>query len=267
MSGADQRKAELRSTSIKGLLRWWWRALRSEADLEALQKEELELFGGVTGKMQRKSKVTVAVRWLQPPEIRPIDQFSALKADTVKYLAYGIGVGDSNPVRPAFSPGQEFELLLKYPDEREGEMAVAISLMLTYGGFGAKSKNGFGQVFSPDIALHKPEAQNLPGRYPNFKNWEHLVSDRMFDSAERAHEWVANAYYVSKNPRVQGARNSTSGNATLSNSGDKNLFAAHSPDQFELLPGEQKLQRKAKPVQLYIRHLPEDNKYLGTIKI
>lgn len=45
LSGADQSKAELRAASIKGLLRFWWRALQAESDINKLRERESQIFG------------------------------------------------------------------------------------------------------------------------------------------------------------------------------------------------------------------------------
>ena len=40
LSGADQQKVEIRAASIKGQLRWWWRAMNGHLSLEELKKQE-----------------------------------------------------------------------------------------------------------------------------------------------------------------------------------------------------------------------------------
>jgi len=49
IGGANQ-QAELRPASFVGLLRWWWRALKGECNIEKLREEEIKIFGG-DGKM------------------------------------------------------------------------------------------------------------------------------------------------------------------------------------------------------------------------
>ncbi len=53
-AGADQTKAEIRAASIRGELRWWYRALGGTADCET------KLFGNVAGKA-RASAVAIRV--------------------------------------------------------------------------------------------------------------------------------------------------------------------------------------------------------------
>ncbi|MGC8872690.1 MAG: type III-B CRISPR module RAMP protein Cmr1, partial [Caldimicrobium sp.] len=58
MAGADRSNPELRPSEFKGMMRFWWRAIRAESDIEKLKKEEAEIFGG-TGEKEGKSKVRI----------------------------------------------------------------------------------------------------------------------------------------------------------------------------------------------------------------
>jgi len=46
LSGADGKTPELRPPSIKGALRFWWRAMNGHLSLSDLKKKESEIFGG-----------------------------------------------------------------------------------------------------------------------------------------------------------------------------------------------------------------------------
>jgi CRISPR-associated protein Cmr1 len=67
LNGADGRTPELRAPSIKGALRFWWRALHGHLPLKAhsglttdLKSLETQIFGGSGDQVQR-SKVLVQV--------------------------------------------------------------------------------------------------------------------------------------------------------------------------------------------------------------
>ena len=47
LNGADKYRPELRSASLKGVLRYWWRALHGHLRKEELHQTESEIFGGV----------------------------------------------------------------------------------------------------------------------------------------------------------------------------------------------------------------------------
>ncbi|TAN35431.1 MAG: type III-B CRISPR module RAMP protein Cmr1 [Candidatus Methanoperedens sp.] len=45
LAGADGRTPELRSPSIKGMMRFWWRALHEHLTIEKLKEDEAKIFG------------------------------------------------------------------------------------------------------------------------------------------------------------------------------------------------------------------------------
>ena len=60
LTGADGTTPELRPPSIKGALRFWWRALNGHLPLEELKKREGKIFGDT----QNRSKITLSVKEL-----------------------------------------------------------------------------------------------------------------------------------------------------------------------------------------------------------
>jgi len=57
--GGANHQAELRPASFVGLLRWWWRALKGECNIEELREEEVKIFGGIA-KNPRKEEIKMA---------------------------------------------------------------------------------------------------------------------------------------------------------------------------------------------------------------
>ncbi len=60
LSGADGRTPELRPPSIKGMMRFWWRALHGHLAIEKLKEKEAEIFGASDEKIGR-SKFSIQV--------------------------------------------------------------------------------------------------------------------------------------------------------------------------------------------------------------
>ncbi len=58
MTGSDKETPELRPTEFKGMMRWWWRAIKAEDNLQKLKKEEAEIFGSIE---KSKSKVKIKI--------------------------------------------------------------------------------------------------------------------------------------------------------------------------------------------------------------
>lgn len=55
-------RAETRVPSLKGMLRYWWRALQADTTYEPLLKAEQQLFGGVGEKEGRRSPVVLQIQ-------------------------------------------------------------------------------------------------------------------------------------------------------------------------------------------------------------
>lgn len=60
LAGADGKTPELRAPSVKGALRFWWRALNGGySSIEELRREESKLFGGAGDNEAKRSKVII----------------------------------------------------------------------------------------------------------------------------------------------------------------------------------------------------------------
>ncbi len=156
--GADPKavgaKAELRPASFKGMLRWWWRALRWEPGLtvEQLWQEEAALFGS-SDREFGQSKVLLRVRAETEPKSTQ-DRLWTNRASTlhgVAYLGYGLIVpfgeraGALN--RPMLEPLFLSKVELASRDEATLRKLIrplkALGLM---GGLGSRSRRGFGSL-------------------------------------------------------------------------------------------------------------------------
>ena len=107
-AGADQARAEVRAPSIRGELRWWFRALGGS------RQEERMLFGGIAGEEDAASALVVRVsdrnpgKAIQLPSGRPLPYLLhyANASDKPRFSAQGM-----------LSPGSTFrlQLLLRRP--------------------------------------------------------------------------------------------------------------------------------------------------------
>lgn len=143
MAGAEQTAAELRAPSVKGALRFWYRAaaLARLGDWHKVREEEQRIFGS-TGTGQGRFLLTVTGKGLSEPEIFDFRRDRA----GIAYLGYGL----KEAKRKYFKPGAEITVRLLFrPDS--GEMVIApvkkalIALGL-FGGLGARARNGLGSV-------------------------------------------------------------------------------------------------------------------------
>lgn len=157
LSGADQSIPELRPPSIKGALRFWWRAMNGHLSLEELKKRESEIFGG-TEPAQRSKVVITCPRdknFLKPSTKNQFPQHTGnypLSRNTpvniLNYLAYGAYDYREGFTHAFFNEGQSFDICLRFKDEttKVDEVIKAFILMCYVGGLGAKSRNGFGKI-------------------------------------------------------------------------------------------------------------------------
>ncbi|MEM5810168.1 MAG: type III-B CRISPR module RAMP protein Cmr1 [Candidatus Aenigmatarchaeota archaeon] len=150
MTGADGRTPELRPSEFKGMMRWWWRAIKAEDDIKELKKNECEIFGG-TGEGMGKSKVKIKIN-------TALDDF-----DIIDYQPLPHHRGNNCPVdnqsrcRKAFTlkaikPGKEIEIEFSIPSL---EIQNLIFLTFILGGFGKRSRRGFGSlhIINPEIKI------------------------------------------------------------------------------------------------------------------
>jgi CRISPR-associated RAMP protein, Cmr1 family len=168
IGGANQ-QAELRPASFVGLLRWWWRALKGECDIERLREEEVEIFGGIA-KNQRKEEIKMAspVYLRLEGDVRKgkglIKKYGLdLIFDEKKRAFFGshIGVGylyyfmilpkkkrngQEEERREFIEVGSKLKLTLIGKDEVLNHYIASLWALVFLGGVGARSRRGGGNL-------------------------------------------------------------------------------------------------------------------------
>jgi len=127
LAGADGETPELRPPSFKGAMRFWWRAMNGHLTLKELKKEESELFGSSDEKIGR-SKVTIRIRQtrLNTDSFKPVP--------TKRFRKNGI------------KPKQSFSLIISSTHENIKMYNNILKITLILGGFGKRSRRGFGSI-------------------------------------------------------------------------------------------------------------------------
>lgn len=172
LSGADGQTPELRPPSIKGALRFWWRAMNGHLELKLLKEREAMIFGGTDEKIGR-SKVLIRSK-NSPQNLGKAYMLPHKETETRK----------SN--KPAFLPNSTFTLeigLVKehiYYEKKEimniGKLIHLFTLVCCLGGFGKRSRRGFGSVRIKEVEIDKAKSKD-------FKMPENLVDIyQLFDS-------------------------------------------------------------------------------------
>ena len=161
LSGANQSKPELRAASIKGLLRFWWRAIRAENNTKKLLDEESSIFGAPDEKIGG-SKFFIRVTH---PDKEPLPRFNSQgRQDPVGYMFYSTFMQQGRE-RQYFPEGSKFKITLTSRDENILKIASASLWALIYlGGLGTRTRRGAGNIV-----------------VTNVKNTNEILSDNRLD--------------------------------------------------------------------------------------
>ena len=158
ISGANPNEVELRAPSIKGALRFWWRALYGNrfSSMEKMRKEESEIFGST----EKKSNVKIFVNGFNNFHISAQNLTNGRQytvhghnLSIFDYLAYGIYEYDNNKQsngdkRKHITSNSQFTLHLEFSNSNGTADSIlkSLSCLNSFGGLGAKSRNGFGCI-------------------------------------------------------------------------------------------------------------------------
>lgn len=216
---------ELRTQSIKGLLRFWWRAyeygqLTADTNVNAklleLKTEEEKIFGSTSG-IGNKSSFAISLSpkrlgtSMQPlPSHKVPVTGHTFSINILEYLCYGThefvkGQG-IRFVREYIKEGQTFQLQLRFDNQAYTEEILrAFYLFSEFGGLGSRSRNGFGSMnirnkdkvfdrlgsnFHDNIILNEPFLNELKSfrEQPPFTAFSGEM--RMFKTVEPYSSWA-----------------------------------------------------------------------------
>jgi len=150
----------IRASSIKGQLRFWWRAIRgwkSDGKISKLLSLEERIWGGVSVYKQ-SSRVTLALE-IVSPELGKEKVLYENVRNVPKYAVFPLMRLDSNVRAQALLKEVRFRLKLRIVAERQKEKGEQLSLKdlvdeveaalwawEVFGGIGARTRRGFGAM-------------------------------------------------------------------------------------------------------------------------
>jgi CRISPR-associated protein Cmr1 len=129
LGGADGKSAELRASSIKGALRFWWRAMLGNLSIQELYKQESQIFGSV-GENSYKSPVSIRIKGkrIESKNFELVPHKPFMKAS-------------------AFSPKETFQVVMtSFSQELLEQAKNTFILTCILGGFGKRVRRGMGSV-------------------------------------------------------------------------------------------------------------------------
>ena len=155
LGSADPKKAELRVPPIKAALRFWWRAMYDWTDIDSMAKKESNIFGST----DKKSVLTVLLHHentktvlndLPTGKMVPVEG-KTYRTSIINYLAYGLFEYKSNIKKNVYTkepivPETRLKIMVSFPNVFEFEVMKALKALITFGGIGARSRNGFGSL-------------------------------------------------------------------------------------------------------------------------
>ncbi len=157
---AEQKASSISPASVKGALRFWWRALRwgqlrahiqsDTAALQRLHREEAELFGTAvdTSDEKKKSgaaKFTLRATFSGKPASLPNP------APGIQYLlCQGLYKHGHGYLRPALKAGEKLEIVLiaspTTTKEQQQQLVQTLMALGVLGGLGSRARKGFGSL-------------------------------------------------------------------------------------------------------------------------
>ncbi len=167
----EDRPAGLSPTSLKPLLRYWWRVLHPIPP-DLLWKQEAAVFGSLEhgqGMRVRPDTSNLAPSKQCVPPGSPLRL--AGRIEKVQYLGFGAlsynrDTKGLKTEAPMWLPPKEFSFTLSFREGRERDVEAAAWMLSVFGGLGRRTRRGFGAIrpqkgfFSlyPDLSAPNEEA-------------------------------------------------------------------------------------------------------------
>jgi CRISPR-associated protein Cmr1 len=195
MGGANQ-QAELRTQSINGLLRWWFRVAGGSID------DEKRIFGWA-GETSNQGLVRIFVKdfdKLQKDKFsKEFDNKGKVRQDRgINYIGFSLdqrfNENQDRPRREYIKENQTFEIKISFhPKANEEDIKkffCALWLAFNLGNFGSRSRRGFGSI----------KIERIQGQLPNNFNLQ-------FKPQNPFHKWLKNQLDYIKNLNFWQRRN------------------------------------------------------------
>jgi CRISPR-associated protein Cmr1 len=146
----------IRASSIRGHLRFWWRATRGARydNVKELRQRE----GVIWGSMENPSPVTVEVDIRSrgktyPCAYAPDGGSPRFEKNHPQYVLFPFqGSSRQNIPIGDCTAGISFQLAISYPDELFLEVNAALWAWVNFGGVGARTRRGCGALYCQDLS-------------------------------------------------------------------------------------------------------------------
>ncbi|NLL37565.1 MAG: type III-B CRISPR module RAMP protein Cmr1, partial [Fretibacterium sp.] len=145
-AGVNDADNPVRAASVRGHLRFWWRATRGTAfsSIADLKKREAEIWGS----MGQASSTIVEVLRQSGVESRVYPGHGFDKYGIETYAIFPASSGEHDLLKE----GLTFELRLRYSEEHRDDVLCALWAWVNFGGIGARTRRGCGALYCENFA-------------------------------------------------------------------------------------------------------------------
>ncbi len=152
LAGADGQTPELRPPSIKGAMRFWWRAVNGHLSLAELKRKEAEIFGGGGTQATQSAFSIIAIEKNMKITEKPfVPHKSFMK-------------------QKAFLKGSTFDVKLIFKNEKYFEKISTLFILVSFlGGFGKRVRRGMGSFIINNYVTDKKFDVDLEPSSENIK--------------------------------------------------------------------------------------------------
>ncbi|KLO23496.1 type III-B CRISPR module RAMP protein Cmr1 [Marinitoga sp. 1155] len=207
--GAHDKKREmpeLRPPSIKGVIRFWWRAINGHMSINDLRKKEADIFGGSIENI-KKSKISITIypKGIKKSKVDPVPHKG-------KFKKYALNYGTKFDI--VFSLKKRINIDEKIIDlEYVKKLFILVSIL---GGIGRRSRRGFGSFRINYINNKKIDYDN----FIKIEKVEELLNEVNIDSKNHfsiqdnkiISDFTSKKYPYIKEIRIGNSRESNSDN-------------------------------------------------------
>jgi len=188
--GEDKSVVEMRATSIKGLLRYWWRIMKiNENENETFDlKDENEIFGSTEKRSSFKLQIiTVNEQLFQNTKIKEI----AIQNPGIKYAwmngpVYRDRNRDGDQYRTMIYPAR-YKIIFNFYDKVNEDILKSFYYLIKYGGIGGKNRRGAGKFIFLNNGLNYTK---------NYNRLKLLECNQKFDSWQNAINFLGSVYWI-----------------------------------------------------------------------
>jgi CRISPR-associated protein Cmr1 len=170
MGGADPQRVEIRAPSLKGVIRFWWRALNGNLEIKDMKQKEAELFGSSDKEIGRsKLCIRIPTQQMKTKSYSPVPHWEDKNRKPFKI--------------PAIDYGQSFQVLLTSIGDKSTheEYQAIFETTILLGGFGKRCRRGFGSI---EIIKRNGDKYNSPKKIDELFELLEKVNPGQFSISE-----------------------------------------------------------------------------------